>query len=110
MPTTAELLQWLDAAREAARRGAAVLEEWRPRFQVREKARFDLVTDADLGSQAAVYEHLRQRFPGHAFLGEEDVGPRSRPGADSKRSYRIRRTCRSSGSSPCRDREGRTRC
>jgi myo-inositol-1(or 4)-monophosphatase len=83
MPTTSELLQWLDTAREAARRGAAILEEWRARFQVREKARFDLVTDADLGSQAAIYDHLRRRFAGHAFLGEEDAGPRSRPGADA---------------------------
>src|SRR5262245_29699919 len=36
----------VDAACEAARQGAAVLEEWRTRFQVREKGRFDLVTEA----------------------------------------------------------------
>jgi len=72
MLTPTELLLCLDAAKEAARRGAAVLEEWRSRFQVREKARFDLVTDADLGSQKAIYEHLHRRFPLHVFLGEED--------------------------------------
>src|SRR5438874_13140408 len=78
-----DLLLYLDAAKEAARRGAARLEEWRTRFQVREKARFDLVTDADLGSQKAIYAHLHARFPQHAFLGEEDASPRARPGPDA---------------------------
>jgi myo-inositol-1(or 4)-monophosphatase len=75
-----DLLLCLDAAQEAARRAAAVLEEWRPRFQVREKARFDLVTDADIGAQKAIFDHLRQRFANHAFLGEEGGGASSRPG------------------------------
>src|SRR5207245_728299 len=46
--------------------------ERRHRFQDREQARFDLVTEADLGSQKAIYQHLHERFPDHAFLGEED--------------------------------------
>jgi myo-inositol-1(or 4)-monophosphatase len=78
-----ELLLCLDAAKEAARRGAAVLEVWRRRFQVREKARFDLVTEADIGSQKAIYEHLHHRFPGHALLGEEDSDTRGRPASDA---------------------------
>src|SRR2546430_11503919 len=57
-------------------RSAGRLEEWRTRFQVREKARFDLVTDADLDSQKAIYAHLHERFPRHVFLGEEDNGDR----------------------------------
>jgi len=65
------LADWLDAAQEAARRGAAVLEDWRRRFTVREKARFDLVTEADLASQRAIQDFLHQQFPDHAFLGEE---------------------------------------
>jgi len=65
------LADWLDAAQEAARRGAAVLEDWRQRFSVREKARFDLVTEADLASQQAIWDFLHQQFPDHAFLGEE---------------------------------------
>ena len=77
-----ELTDYLDAACEAARRGAAVLEEWRAKFQVREKARFDLVTDADLASQRTIYEYLAGRFPGHAFLGEEDA-KHQRPGPDA---------------------------
>jgi len=74
------LKEYAEAACEAARRGAAVLEEWRSRFQVREKGRADLVTDADLGSQRAVFGYLAERFPGHAFLGEEEGAAKGRPG------------------------------
>src|SRR5262245_22112706 len=70
-----------DAGQEAARRAALVLEEWRPRFQVREKGRFDLVTDADLASQKTIQDYLSRRFPEHALLGEEDALTKSRPGA-----------------------------
>jgi myo-inositol-1(or 4)-monophosphatase len=80
---TDTLTDYLDAACEAARRGAAVLEEWRGRFQVREKGRFDLVTDADLGSQKAIRAYLAERFPGHGFLGEEGGGSEARPPADA---------------------------
>jgi len=78
-----ELTEYREAACEAARRGAAVLEEWRSRFTVREKARFDLVTEADLGSQRAIREYLQGRFPGHDFLGEEGPGAKARPGPDA---------------------------
>src|SRR5947208_8044960 len=77
------LTEYLEAAREAARRGAAVLEEWRAKFRVREKGRFDLVTDADLASQRAVRAYLQQRFPGHGFLGEEEGAGEGRPGPDA---------------------------
>lgn len=71
------------AAQEAARKAAVVLEEWRQKFQVREKARFDLVTDADLASQKTIQAYLSECFPDHAFLGEEDVGAKVRPGPNS---------------------------
>jgi myo-inositol-1(or 4)-monophosphatase len=71
------------AACEAARRGAAVLAQWRTRFSVREKGRADLVTEADVGSQKAIQEYLNQRFPEHDFLGEEGPQARKRPGADA---------------------------
>ena len=71
------------AAQEAARRAAVVLEEWRQKFHVREKSRFDLVTDADLASQKTIHDYLSTTFPGHAFLSEEDVGPKVRPGPDA---------------------------
>lgn len=75
-----ELTDYLDAACEAGRRAAAVLEEWRPRFQVREKGRFDLVTDADVESQRVIREYLSGRYPSHGFLGEEDKASQRRPG------------------------------
>lgn len=79
-----ELTRYLDAACEAARRGAAVLEHWRGNFQVREKGRFDLVTEADVGSQKAIREYLTQQFPGHGFLGEEpDESGHAKPGKDA---------------------------
>ena len=70
MDSSATLFEYLNVAEEAARRAAGVLEEWRPRFQVREKARFDLVTDADLASQRAIREAIARRFPDHGFLGD----------------------------------------
>jgi myo-inositol-1(or 4)-monophosphatase len=76
---TDTLTDYLDAACDAARRGAAVLESWRGRFEIKEKGRFDLVTDADVGSQRAVRSHLAERFPHHGFLGEEEGGPKARP-------------------------------
>ncbi len=79
MPTT-DLLDWLDAACQAARRGAAVLESWRARFSVREKGRADLVTEADLASQQETCSYLLGRFPGHGFLGEEGGKGQPRPG------------------------------
>lgn len=82
MLTPQTLQTYLDAAREAALRAAQVLQEWRQRFSIREKARFDLVTDADLASQRVIREYLSQRFPEHGFLGEEDaVRPRPAPDA-----------------------------
>src|SRR5438876_632584 len=71
--TTSELSSLLAVAVEAARRGAAELEAWRPKFRIREKARSDLVTEADVASQLAVRTHLLTAFPGHYFLGEEDA-------------------------------------
>jgi len=83
MPPTETLADFLDAAQEAARRAAAVLEDWRRRFSVREKSRFDLVTEADLASQRSIYEFLAERFPQHAFLGEEDKTGHARPARDA---------------------------
>ena len=79
--TADELSAYLEAACAAARRGADVLEEWRHRFRVREKGRADLVTEADVGSQKAVFSYLHERFPDHAFLGEEEGAARDRPAA-----------------------------
>src|SRR6476620_7975012 len=81
MTTPAMLTDYLDAAKEAALRAAAVLDEWRQKFQVKEKGRFDLVTAADVASQRTIQAYLKQRFPGHGFLGEEEGGGKARPAA-----------------------------
>src|SRR5258708_36423311 len=78
-----DLADYLDAAINAAQLGAAMLEEWRTRFQVREKGRFDLVTEADVGSQQAIRGYLEERFPDHAFVGEEDPASQRKPEADA---------------------------
>jgi myo-inositol-1(or 4)-monophosphatase len=78
------LSEYLDAAVAAASRGAEILESWRARFSVREKARADLVTEADQASQDAIKALLLGRFPDHHFLGEEGAAGHSlealRPG------------------------------
>jgi myo-inositol-1(or 4)-monophosphatase len=81
--TPAELKEYLAAAQEAARRAADVLAQWRQKFQVKQKGRFDLVTDADVASQRAIHSYLAERFPGHAFLGEEEGAGKYRPGPDA---------------------------
>jgi myo-inositol-1(or 4)-monophosphatase len=80
---TTPLADYLDAAQQAARLGAAALEHWRSRFRVQEKGRADLVTDADLASQKAIFDYLGRRYPGHAFLGEEEPSSHARPGPDA---------------------------
>jgi myo-inositol-1(or 4)-monophosphatase len=79
MSAAENLVAYLDTAKEAARQGATVLEDWRPRFKVREKGRFDLVTEADLASQRAIRDYLVRRYPRHDFLGEEERSGESRP-------------------------------
>jgi len=81
--TDQELADFSDGAREAARRAGTVLDYWRSRFQVREKGRFDLVTEADVESQRTIVSYLHERFPTHQFLGEEDPSPKNRPGPES---------------------------
>ena len=58
---------------ESARLAGKVLLDWRGRFLVQEKGRFDLVTEADVAAQKAIHGHIRASFPEHGFLGEEDT-------------------------------------
>lgn len=69
MPNFARLQEVAEAA---ARAGAAELLRWQDTFTSREKSARDLVTDADLASQQAVAAAIRQQFPDHGFLGEEN--------------------------------------
>lgn len=57
---------------QAARAGGEVLLRYRGKFEVREKAPSDLVTEADIASQAVIRDFVLGAFPDHDFLGEED--------------------------------------
>ncbi|TWT95682.1 inositol monophosphatase family protein [Neorhodopirellula pilleata] len=62
----------LRVAIEAARAGAdELMARWDHRV-VQEKAPKDLVTDADLASQAAIRRVLESSYPNYAFVGEEE--------------------------------------
>ena len=74
---TSEQHQWLTAAIDAAHLGGRVLQDWIGRFSVREKSRANLVTEADEASQSAILQSLKNRFPEHGFLGEENLNDRS---------------------------------
>ncbi len=67
------MLEFLQAAEEAARRAGHVLRAWSSKFTVREKSRANLVTEADLASQHAIHDFLRVRYPQHGFHGEEGL-------------------------------------
>jgi len=67
-----EITHLMATCEAAARAGAQELMSWRGRFSTREKSARDLVTDADLASQRAVEAVIREKFPDHGFLGEED--------------------------------------
>jgi len=65
--------QFITVCEEAARQAGALLLDWQGKFQVREKAPADLVTEADVASQQRIQELLLDAFPDHGFLGEEDT-------------------------------------
>lgn len=64
---------YITVCERAARAGGAVLLEMMGRVEVREKGPADLVTEADVASQAAVREIVLAAFPDHEVLGEEDA-------------------------------------
>jgi myo-inositol-1(or 4)-monophosphatase len=68
-----ELNEWLETCEAAARAGGQQLLAMRGRFQTRTKGPADLVTDADMASQEAIRRVIADRFPAHAFVGEEET-------------------------------------
>jgi myo-inositol-1(or 4)-monophosphatase len=67
------LNRYLDTCIQAARDGGESLVRWAGRVDSRVKgAGNDLVTQADLASQAAVRDVILAAFPDHAVLGEEE--------------------------------------
>jgi myo-inositol-1(or 4)-monophosphatase len=71
--------EFLTVAEEAGCVAGRILLDWAGRFTVSEKGPADLVTEADLASQAAIHQILHERFPEHGFLGEEGLS--TAPGA-----------------------------
>jgi myo-inositol-1(or 4)-monophosphatase len=71
-------IEFLATAEKAARTAGRILQDWAGRFTVSEKGPADLVTEADVASQEAIYGILHERFPDHGFVGEEGLrtGPR----------------------------------
>jgi myo-inositol-1(or 4)-monophosphatase len=65
------MAELVEVCESVARLGGDVLREWQGRVQVREKGRSDLLTEADLASQAAIQQRLAVIYPEHAFVGEE---------------------------------------
>jgi myo-inositol-1(or 4)-monophosphatase len=63
----------LQTAEGAARLGGLVLQQWRTKFTAREKSPSNLVTEADVASQRAIFDYIHERYPSHCFLGEEDL-------------------------------------
>ena len=58
---------------KAARTAGEVLQEWSQKFTVSEKSRKNLVTEADVNAQDAIFRIIHDRYPDHSFLGEEDL-------------------------------------
>ncbi|MEX2358821.1 MAG: inositol monophosphatase family protein [Pirellulaceae bacterium] len=72
--------QFLTLCDQAARAAGEVLRRWEGKFKVREKGRADLVTEADLEAQNAIYDILMGPYPDFGFLGEEEGHSTRSPG------------------------------
>lgn len=64
---------FLPLCEQAARLGGDVLRQYAGRVRYREKAKHDLVTEADVASQKAIRDLIAAHCPEHDFLGEEDA-------------------------------------
>lgn len=69
---SAQYETYRNAAEEIAREAGELLRTQFGRVSGREKAPFDLVTDADLASQRLIAGRLGSRFPDHTLLAEEE--------------------------------------
>ena len=71
---TPEEQQWLSTARQMAREAGEVLKRHfrRRDLDIEDKgSAFDIVTEADKGSERIILDTLHARFPDHAILSEE---------------------------------------
>jgi myo-inositol-1(or 4)-monophosphatase len=60
-----------------------VLLDWQHRFQAREKASRDLVTEADVAAQETIRRIIHKAFPDHDFLSEEEACDRVHQGLEA---------------------------
>jgi myo-inositol-1(or 4)-monophosphatase len=61
-----------DVAKQAAAAGCKVVQQYfRDGFVLSNKAQCNLVTDADVASEKAIVEFIKESFPDHSVLGEE---------------------------------------
>ena len=70
-----QLQKLLTSAETAARDAGQILREMQHQVRPREKGPKDLVTEADLASQASIQQKLTGDFPDFSFIGEEDEQP-----------------------------------
>src|SRR5499426_4607405 len=62
----------IELAIQAAREAGEILQEYAKRgFQISNKGRINLVTEADLASERHIKELIRSHYPGHRILAEE---------------------------------------
>jgi myo-inositol-1(or 4)-monophosphatase len=66
------MTDYIDVCEQAARAGGQQLLRMQGQVSVQEKGPRDLVTEADLASQQVIRQVIAQRYPDHAFRGEED--------------------------------------
>ncbi|MDX1639529.1 MAG: inositol monophosphatase family protein [Balneolaceae bacterium] len=71
----------LSVAREAARKGSEVIKQYSAgkAYEVDLKGKNDLVTDADLETEKAILEVIRDAFPGDQIMAEESAGAKKVP-------------------------------
>jgi myo-inositol-1(or 4)-monophosphatase len=65
--------EFQDTGIAAAREAGRVLQEWSQKFTVSEKSRKNLVTEADVNAQDAIFRIIHDKYSDHSFLGEEDL-------------------------------------
>jgi len=64
----------LEIAIQAARKGVEVVKEYIDTdFEIHEKGRNDIVTDADIASEKVILSFLKSEFPDDQFLAEETM-------------------------------------
>ena len=73
MDSMTDWKEFQDTGVAAAREAGRVLQEWSKKFTISEKSRKNLVTEADVSAQDAIFRIIHDKYPDHSFLGEEDL-------------------------------------